>query len=541
MNANPQNFGQQLLATWKELGLNQRVSIVLAGLALIIGLVGVGLWSSRPDYSLLYGKLDDAESNKVVSALNDAKVDHQIRNGSIYVPSDKVHLMRWQLAAKGIGKSSTAVGYELFDKPAFGISDLVQRANLLRAIQGELGRTIEQVDSIESAQVLIVMPENRLIADRPKRPTASVFVRTSNPQLPPTTVNAIRSLVANAVEGLSPNFVAVIDNFGNMLSESNEDNSMAGLTTTQLGARKQLEDHFTKKVQGMLETVLGPGQAVVRVSAEINFDSITRTEEKFDPEGQVLKTATTNDENTDSLVTTPSGSGSAPGINLNTGETNSVSALNSTNQTTTKKKVTNNQYEINKTTSSLTQAAGGLKRLTAAVFIAARYTGSGTNRVANPRTPEELQKLRKTVQTALGIVEGDATRNDEITLEEISFNDQPALELAQRLEKDGQKQFWIELFAKLAYPALGLGVLGFFWRAVKKTPMESIPLGVPIGQLGANGHSKSNGKANGNGHSDDEELAPGVVTVDVLNRLIRENPSNMAQAVRTWMDRGNPK
>lgn len=541
MNATPQNFGQQLLATWKELGLNQRVSIVLAGLALVIGLVGVGLWSSRPDYSLLYGKLDDAESNKVVSALNDAKVDHQIRNGSIYVPSDKVHLMRWQLAAKGIGKSSTAVGYELFDKPAFGISDLVQRANLLRAIQGELGRTIEQVDSIESAQVLIVMPENRLIADRPKRPTASVFVRTSNPQLPPTTVNAIRSLVANAVEGLSPNFVAVIDNFGNMLSESNEDNSMAGLTTTQLGARKQLEDHFTKKVQGMLETVLGPGQSVVRVSAEINFDSITRTEEKFDPEGQVLKTATTNDENTDSLVTTPSGSGSAPGINLNTGETNSVSALNSTNQTTTKKKVTNNQYEINKTTSSLTQAAGGLKRLTAAVFIAARYTGSGTNRVANPRTPEELQKLRKTVQTALGIVEGDATRNDEITLEEIPFNDQPALELAQRLEKDGQKQFWIELLAKLAYPALGLGVLGLFWRAVKKTPMESIPLGVPIGQLGANGHGKSNGKGNGHGHSDDEELAPGVVTVDVLNRLIRENPTNMAQAVRTWMDRGNPK
>ncbi len=537
MNANPQNFGQQLLTTWKELGLNQRVSIVLAGLALVIGLVGVGLWSSRPDYSLLYGKLDEAESAKVVSALNDAKVDHQIRNGSIYVPSDKVHLMRWQLAAKGIGKSSSAVGYELFDKPAFGISDLVQRANLLRAIQGELSRTIEEVDSIEKAQVLIVMPENRLIADRPKRPTASVFVRTSNPQLPPQTVNAIRSLVANAVEGLSPNFVSVVDNFGNVLSESNEDNSMSGLTTTQLGARKQLEDHFTKKVEGMLEKVLGPGQAVVRVSAEINFDSIIRTEEKFDPEGQVLRSATMNDENTDSLVTTPSGSGSAPGISLNTGETNSVSALNSTNQTNTKKKVTNNQYEINKTTSSLTQAAGGLKRLSAAVFIASRFTGSGTNRVAAPRSPEEIQKLRKTVQSALGIVEGDATRNDEITLEEIPFNDQPALEMAQRLEKDSQKQFWIELFAKLAYPALGLGVLGFFWRAVKKTPMEDIPLGIPVGQLAGNGH----GKGKGNGHADEEELAPGVVSVEVLNRLIRENPSNMAQAVRTWMDRGNPK
>lgn len=541
MNASPENFGQQLLNTWKELGLNQRVSIILAGLVLVFGLVGVGLWTSRPDFSLLYGKLDEAESAKVIAALNDAKIEHQIRNGSIYVPADKVHVTRWQLAAKGIGKSNPGVGYELFDKPAFGISDLVQRANLLRAVQGELARTIMQVDSVESASVLIVMPENRLLADRPKRPTASVFVRTRGTQLPPQTVNAIRFLVANAVEGLQPNFVAVVDNLGNVLSESSEDNSLAGLSTSQLGARKQLEEHFTKKAEGMLEKVLGPGQAVVRVSTEINFDSVTRTEEKFDPEGQVLRSSTLNDENTDSLVTTPSGSGSAPGIATNVGETNSLTALNSTNQTNTKKKITNNQYEINKTTSSLTQGAGGLKRLTAAVFIAARFTGSGTNRVVTPRTPEELQKLRKIVQSALGIVEGDTTRNDEITLEEIAFNDQQAIELTQRLETDGRKQFWIELATKLTYPALGLAVLGVFWRSVKKTPLDAIPLGVPIGQLGANGH----GNGHANGHNGDQNnpdsLTPGVVTVDVLNQLIRENPNNMAQAVRAWMDRGNAK
>jgi flagellar M-ring protein FliF len=347
--------------------------------------------------------------------------------------------------------------------------------------------------------------------------------------------------VANAVEGLQPNYVAVVDNLGNVLSESSEDNSLAGLSTSQLGARKQLEDHFTKKAEGMLETVLGPGQAVVRVSTEINFDSITRTEEKYDPEGQVLRTSTLNDENTDSLVTTPSGSGSAPGIATNVGETNSLTALNSTNQTVTKKKVTTTNYEINKTTSSLTQGAGGLKRLSAAVFIAARFTGSGTNRVATPRTPEELQKLRKIVQSALGIVEGDTTRNDEITLEEIAFNDQQAIELNQRLETDGRKQFWIELATKLTYPALGLAVLGVFWRSVKKTPLDAIPLGVPIGQLGTNGH----GNGHANGHNGDQNnpdgLTPGVVTVDVLNQLIRENPNNMAQAVRAWMDRGNPK
>lgn len=536
VNGNPAQLGQQLLTTWKELGVNQRVSLAIAGLVLVAGLVGITFWSARPDYSLLYGKLDEAESSKVVSALGDAKVPYQIRNGSIYIPSDKVHVMRWQLAAKGVGKSNANVGYELFDKPAFGISDLVQRANLLRAVQGELARTISQVDSVESAQVLIVMPENRMLADRPKRPTASVFVRTRGGQLPAQTVSAIRFLVANAVEGLQPNYVAVIDNLGNVLGENADDNSVTGLTTSQLAARKQFEDHLTKKAEGMLDKVLGPGQAVVRVSADINFDSLTRTEEKFDPEGQVLRSSILNDENTDALVTTPSGTSHGAGLGANAGETNSLTALNSTNQTTTKKKVTNTQYEINKTTSNLTQSAGGIKRLTAAVFVAARFTGSGTNRVSTPRTPEELQRLRKIVQSALGIVENDATRTDEITLEEMPFNDQPALELTQRLEVDGRKQFWIELATRFAYPALGLGVLAVFWRAVRKTPMESIPLGVPVGQLASNG---SNGNGHGNEGDGKEEGTPGVVTVDVLNRLIRDNPNNMAQAIRTWMDRGN--
>ena len=200
-----QNFsplGRQLIGVWKELGVSQRLSIALTAIIVIVGLTGVAYWSSRADYGLLYGKLDDTEAGKVVAALDDAKVPYRLGHGAIYVPSDKVYAMRMQLAAKGIPKGD-GVGFEIFDKPNFGISDFIQRANYLRAVQGELARTISQLDEVDAARVMIVMPENRLLTDSQKKATASVFVRVKgNSQLTPSAINSIRFLVANSVEGL---------------------------------------------------------------------------------------------------------------------------------------------------------------------------------------------------------------------------------------------------------------------------------------------------------------------------------------------------
>src|SRR5713226_6048586 len=213
-------LGRQLLGIWKQLGLNQRISVVLATTVVGVALFSLAFWSSRVDYALLYGKLDDAEAAKVIGVLDELKVPHKVgqAGGAIYVARDKVHLMRMQLASKGIPRGE-GVGFEIFDKPNFGISDFVQRANYLRALQGELARTIGQLDEIEAARVMIVLPENRLLADNQKQPTASVFVRTrGNSPLAGSSVNSIRFLVANSVEGLSANHVTVVDNKGNVLS-----------------------------------------------------------------------------------------------------------------------------------------------------------------------------------------------------------------------------------------------------------------------------------------------------------------------------------
>src|ERR1700677_3384399 len=253
MNKNLSQLGQQLLGIWKQLGLNQRTSIVIATAMVLVGVGTMAYWSSRTEYTLLYGNIEEAEAAKVIAALDEAKVPYQVHGESILVPSDKVYAMRMQMAGKGIPRGE-GVGFEIFDKANFGISDFVQRANYTRAVQGELARTISQLDEVESARVMIVMPENRLLIDNERKPTASVFVRVKgNAMLSASAVNSIRFLVANSVEGLQVNNVSVVDNQGNVLSANEEPDSAAGLSNNQLTARRNFAQSVTKKDQRMLE------------------------------------------------------------------------------------------------------------------------------------------------------------------------------------------------------------------------------------------------------------------------------------------------
>lgn len=542
MNQNLKQLLEQLVQTWKQLGLNQRVTVVLATGVVLAGLSGLALWSNRPDFVLLYGKLDDAEAATVLRQLDESKIPYQTGAGgrSILVPSDKVYQVRAQLASKGIPRGD-GVGFEIFDKPNFGITDFVQRANYLRAVQGELARTIAQIDLVESARVMIVMPENRLLVDSQRKPTASVLVRVKgNGQLPPSGINSIRFLVANAVEGLTANNVSIVDNLGNVLSENQDEDSVAGIGNNQLTARRNLEQYLSRKAEGMLDRVLGSGQAVVRVAADINWDTVTRTEEKFDPDGQVLRTSTLDDETT--VSTTGEANGGATGVAGNTADAPANPPTTSPqNSSQTKKKVANNQYEINKTTVSTLLSAGSVRRLSAAVFVSQKFEGAGADRKAVPRTPEELQKLKRIVQSALGIVETDPSRKDEITLEELPFNEQPAIEMSQRLETDAKRNLYWDIGKNALFAGLALIMFMVFLKLLKKTNANDIPVGPAFnpGQSGGGGGGDDAEGEGGTLGSWRKEAKPSVVTVEVLNALIKENPANMTQAVRTWLAGGS--
>ncbi len=534
-------LASQLAGIWRQLGLNQRISVVTASIMVLAGLASLVWWLARADYKLLYGGLEDGEASKIVSALQETKVPYRLAQGgrSILVPADQVDATRIQLNSRNI-KGGEVVGLDLFDKPAFGISDFVQRVNYNRAVQGELSRTISKMEEIDWASVLLVMPENRLLPDNQKRPTASVHVKTKRQAaLSPHAVSSIQSLVANAVEGLTSANVVVIDSRLGMVSNTSEPDSLGAISDHQIKIRTLIEENAAKKAEYMLFPVIGVGKALVRVAAEVNFDAISRQERTIDAEA-VIPGETSLDEETTKTSNGANGGTAGIGPNLNT-DTNAT-ATASSNISETKRKNSKLTNIVPETLSKTTFATGVIKKLSAAVFIASKFEGTGADRKPLPRTPQELLKLKEIVAKAIGLQltnnTANGTRLDELALEEVPFNEEMATELTQTIDKQQNQQFWWDLGKSVIYPALALGMMLFFYRTLKSTPTENIPIGVPLGLFG-NGHGNGNGNGHRSGNGDwRKQQEPALVTVDVLNRLIRENPENVSQAIRSWLTRG---
>jgi flagellar M-ring protein FliF len=534
------NFAQSLLDLWKQLGLNQRVSLVVAAIAVVGGLVGVVLWSQRPDMQLLYARMGEKDAAAVISYLQSQNIPHQVSAGgtTVLVPSDKVYKLRMDLASKGL-PSGDGVGFEIFDKGQFGLSDFVQRTNYLRAVQGELARTISQLAGVRSARIMIVQPENRLLlTDQGVKSTASVFVDVGGGRLEIDQVNAIRHLVANAVQGLAPDQVAVVDNRGRTLSEELKQDPTLGSASSQMRYRQQVEDYLSKKVESMLAAVIGPGNAVVRVSAEIETESTTLQSEKYDPEGQVVRNQTQTDDTTN--TTEARAGGGASGVSANvpekaagaaeTARPISSSEQNRKNRTTT--------YEINKVVTSTTRNPGTLRNVTAAVFVAPRMVATplpadapkGTPvppPQAQKRTPQELDALRQIVINALGLkVAPGQTPESLVSLQEQPF--QGALQLPEQFEAaqgETRIQGWLSAASNWAAIGGAALVLLIFLRVLSRQKPEPVPVEVLSLTPEAAARSLPNSNA---------------ITPELLNELIRQKPNNVGVALRDWVANGAP-
>ena len=530
-------FAQSLLDLWSQLGLNQRVSLVVAAAAVIGGMAVVVLWSRRPDYQLLYARLGDKDSAAIISHLQTLNIPHQISSGggTVSVPADRVHKLRMDLAAKGL-PSGDGVGFEIFDKGQFGLSDFVQRTNYLRAIQGELARTISQLAGVRAARVMIVQPENRLLlTDSGIKPTASVFVDMGGSRLEIDQVNAIRHLVANSVQGLLPDQVAVVDNRGRVLSEDLKQDPTLGTASSQMRYKQQVEDYLSKKVETMLAQVIGPGQAVVRVSADIETEATSITAEVYDPEGQVIRSQTQSDD-INNTSETRSGGG-AIGVSANVPEKaasaegvanrpTSMSEQNRKNRTTT--------YEINRTLTNTTRNPGTIKNVTAAVLVAQRPPVAPAAGATPPaegaaapqpqvqqRTAEELNALRQVVVNALGLKPEPGQPLDTIvTLQEVAFASEPVTEQLSAIQAENKWQGWIEAASRWSAVAGAGLVLLVFLRMLSRQKPEPVPVEVLAMPPELAARSLQNGNA---------------VTPEMLNELIRQKPANIGTALRDWV------
>jgi flagellar M-ring protein FliF len=556
---------KQLAGIWKELGLNQKVTVMAAAFAVFAGLIAVLIWGGRTDYSLLYGNLDTAEAGRVTQALDSSSVQYKISQGggAIYVPSSQVHQMRMQLATQGIPKGE-GIGYELLDKNTLGMSDFMQHANYNRAVQGELARTISKFNGIDSARVMIVSPENRLLIDPGRHPTASVFLTMRRMSRPASeTVSAIQMLVANSIEGLSVNHVSVVDNTGNVLSVHNEDGSLIAVTSSRLRARQEVENYLAKKVETMLEKVVGTGNVVARVSADINTDSETITQEIYDPLKKVIKTENSTIERTSEPATNPGGpAGITP--NIATGGANTQIAAGATNQVGFLKQDTVTEYAVSKSMTNKVVLPGHIKELNAAIFVNTTNPPAGL-----------IASLHRAAVLALGSY---VTDTNKVQVQSVSFD---TTERDQALAAMGSSNFWTRFWdmgETLMYIVLLVGGLFLVVRTFKNTSEEFIPTGITVGELMADrlategaaitagagipvpgvqaafGAGQAVAPVESPEESEEDEVEmitqekkklvmdfglgtkqPERVTVEVLKDLIEEKPEKMSQAARSWL------
>ena len=514
------NVVQSFLALWKELGLNQRVSLAIASLVVIATLVALVVWSRRPDMQLLYGRLSEKDAATIVSQLQAQNIPHQVSNGgsTVYVPSDQVYRLRMELASKGV-PSGDGVGFEIFDKGQFGLSDFVQRTNYVRALQGELARTISQLEGVRSARVMIVQPENRLLlTDQNIKPTASVFVELSTSRLDADAVNSIRNLVANAVQGLLVDAVAVVDQRGRVLSEELRQDPTLGTASSQMRYRQQVEDYFAKKVESMLIPVVGASNAIVRVSADIDGEATTTTQERFDPEGQVVRSQTVTEDISNS---SEARAGGPVGISSNTPDkpTSNTDAARPSNQTESNRKNRTTSYEIGRSVTNITRQPGAVRSLTASVFIAER--GVGADGKSTKRTPEEIQALRQIVINALGLKAAPGQTTDAmVTLQEMAFQAEPVSKQIQQIQSETRVQGWLETASRYVAVVIAGIVLLVFWKMLKKQKIEAVPMELLTEPPDATKRALQTN---------------GVLSPELLTELIRQKPANIGTALRDWV------
>jgi flagellar M-ring protein FliF len=391
------------------------------------------------------------------------------------VPAERSHRSAWT-SRQGL-PSGEGVGFEIFDRELRAYPTFVQRPLRGRALQGELSRTISQLEGVRGARVLIVQPENRLLlVDQSIKPSASVFVDLGGGRMSPEQVNAIRHLVSNSVQGLLPDAVAVVDNRGRVLSEELKTDPLLTTASSQIKYRQSVEDYFAKKVESMLSAAVGAGNAVVRVSAEVDTDSTTIAEEKYDPEGQVVRSQTSTEDTSATAEAAARGGAVGTAANVPAEAAAATAGAGNTAQTRTEQNRKNRttSYEINSTRTSITRSPGTVRSITAAVFINQRIGGTAAAPAPQPRTPEELNALRQLVVTALGVkLAAGQSAESVVALQEVAFPSEPLAVQAEQIREQSKIQPYLDMAVRFL-PLVVAGVLILFFLRVSAARSPSL-------------------------------------------------------------------
>jgi flagellar M-ring protein FliF len=404
------------MQTLRNLGATRLVALAAVGFALIAFFTFVVTRLAAPGMTLLYSGLDPSDSGQIVQRLDAQRVSYELRgDGSqIYVPQDQVAKLRLSLASEGI-PAGGSIGYEIFDRAdALGTTNFVQQINQIRALEGELARTIRAIHQVRSARVHLVMPKRELFSRDRAEPTASVLLALQG-TLDKGQVSAIQHLIASAVPGMKANNVSVIDSNGDLLARGADDGQLD--TANAQDMRRSYEARLSQAIEQLLGQTLGAGKVRAEVTADLDFNQVTTNKEDFNPDGQVVRSTSSVEETGNSQerqsannVSVANNTPNPPG--QETGNGNGSTEQNSRTEETV-------NYEISKTVQTEVKASGNVKRISAAVLVDGTYdTAADGTKTYKPRSADELAQIDSLVKSAIGY---DQSRGDVVQVVNMKF------------------------------------------------------------------------------------------------------------------------
>ncbi len=506
----------QLKRFFQKLTPQQKIIFGVVLVSAIIGIIVVITVLNRPSYGVLYSNLSAEDASKIVAKLKEKGVSYELENGGkiIKVPSHQIYELRLSLAGEGLPNSSI-IGYELFDRTNLGVSDFVQKINYRRALEGELARTILQLEEVEAARVHIAVPEKALFKEDEKPVTASVVLKLkSTKPLKAEVVQGIAHLISSSVEGLESGNVTIVDSRGVLLSDNKKQSTLASLTSTQYEMQQKVESYLSSKVQSLLERTVGIGNALVRVNAELDFRQIQRTMEQYDPDKTAVRSEQISQEKNQTSDTMP------PSTRSNT--------------------ITN--YEINKTVENIVESVGAIKRLTVAAVV------NGIQKVEEidgekkveyiPRNQQEMEQLAELVKRAVGY---SSERGDEVSVinmqfgygmseEEFFYKQTPWTEWSDVIQK---------IFLILAMVGAVLVLRSLLNRMKPKTEEETgevFATGKDVAQAAAKLHHK---KPSISLPSPEEEISEEALIREEKRKRVaaymKDKPEDAARLLKVWL------
>lgn len=465
MNEYLRQWMEQFRAAWSRFNPAQRAVAVAAPLLLLALLVALFVRSSQPRYRTLYANLNSKDAGLLVAKLKETNVPYHIGadGASIEVPDEKLYETRLALASQNLPLGG-GIGFEVFDKSSFGVTDFTQQVNYQRALEGELSRTIASLAEVQQARVHLVLSKPELYSAREKPATASVVVNLKqNAQLRAEQIRGVVFLVSSSVEGLDPKNVTLLDSRGAVLSDSIRDEledasgsegkasptKLFKQTDNQLELTKKVEHEMERRVSGMLDKVLGPNRAAVRVTAELKFDQLEENAETYEPVANNQGLPRSLQSKTESFTGNGTLPGGIPGTESNIPGYQSYQSTNGNSSYTRNDQTVN--YEINKKVSKMVAAPGAIKRLSVAVMV-------------DSLQPQQIDSIRTAVVAAAGL---DLARGDQVAVENISFDtsDRRNQELADLQAR--KTELWLILWKGLVVLLIVLFLL-LFLRSILK-------------------------------------------------------------------------